>query len=100
MFAALGENFLRLGVHRQRARGEEEAGAVEQFDQRLGALLQAGHGLLQLREQCGVELGGKFFAAGEIGEGVDQRLRQLHIGRRAHIMAVHILELHEIEARR
>ena len=31
-----GENLLRLRIHRERPRGEQERRAVEQFNQRLG----------------------------------------------------------------
>ena len=39
----------RLGIELQRPVGEDEVGAVDQLNQRLGALLQGRHGLEKLR---------------------------------------------------
>ena len=52
---------------------EQEAGAVDQFDQRLGALLQAGHRGRELGALGVVERGGDLRAAGQIGQRVDER---------------------------
>ena len=46
-----------------------------------------------------VELGCDLGPARQIGQGVDQRLEKLVVARRAHEMAVHVLELGEVEAR-
>ena len=46
-----------------------------------------------------VELGRDLRAARQIGQGVDQRLEKLVVARRAHEMAVDVLELGEVEAR-
>ena len=93
-----GENLLGLRIHIERPRREQEAGAVEQFDQRLGALLQARNRRPKLGALRLVEFGRDLRAAGQIGQGVDQRVEQRVVARRAHVMAVDVLELGEVEA--
>ena len=59
-----GENLLGLHVHRERPRANRKRRAVEQFDQRLGALLQARNRRPKLRALMLVELGRDLRAAG------------------------------------
>ena len=95
-----GENLLGLRIHRQRPLGEQEGGAVEKLDQRLGALLQARNRRAQLGALLLVELGCDLRPARQIGQGADERVVELRVARRAHVMAVDVLELGVVEARR
>ena len=98
--AAARQDLRGLVVDRQRPPREHEVRAVGEFDQRLGALLEAGQGGAQLRALARVELGGDRRAARQEGQGVDQDRHQFVVGRRPHVMAVHVLELGGVEARR
>src|ERR1700733_5301174 len=93
-----GENLIGLRIHRERSCREQEAGAVQKFDERLRALLQARNRGAQLGAFMLVEFGRDSRAPLEIGQGVDQRLEQRVVARRAHIMSVDVLELGEVEA--
>ena len=64
-----GENILSLRIHRQRALGEQEGGAVEKLDQRLGALLQARNRGAQLGAFLIVEPGCDLRPARQVGQG-------------------------------
>ena len=55
--AAVRENVRRLRVERQRPLREQKSGAIQQFDQGFGALLQTRHGRAQFCPHRIVELG-------------------------------------------
>ena len=77
--SALREQRFRFRLHCQRACGEQELRAVEQFVQRFRARLEPGHRGEQLRLLCRVELFGNLWPALEIGQGGDERLQQLGV---------------------
>ena len=80
--------------------GKQELRALHQFHQRLGPLLQAGHGAYQLGHHGLVNLRQHGLATLGMGQEINELCQQTCvIGRMTDIVAVEILELGEIEAR-
>ena len=69
-------------------------------DEGLGAFLQAGQGLGQLRRPRRVKPQRHLGAAGQIGQGGDELLQQQIVRHRAQDLAVHVFKLGEIKTRR
>ena len=98
---SLDEQGACLVVELQRPLGIEVVGAVEELDERLGALLQARHGGEELRPQLRGEGRARGRASGPIsGRIASSACDELLVGGLAHVVAVEVLELGEVEARR
>ena len=93
--ARLGRQQLRrLLVQRQRPARRKVVDAVREFDDRLRALLQAGHRSHDLRARFAVDILSPRF------DEFDRLIRQHLVRCRAHVVAVQIVELLEVDARR
>src|SRR5215212_8791410 len=89
-----------LLVERERTLGVKERGAVEQFDQRLGALLQPRHGGEKLFTQRWIERRSETARRAVLGQDRLQGRDEPLVRGLAQIVAVEVFELGEVEARR
>ena len=70
-------------VERERPPGEDEAPALDEIAQRLGALLEAGHRRKKTRLQRIVEKRRQFLRLRQVGQGVHETLQELGVGQGA-----------------
>src|SRR5829696_2965697 len=97
---AIGDELRGLVVEPERSPGIEVGGAVEELDQGLRPLLEAGHGAPELVAQLGREGLAEAARGTVLGQDGLERRHELLVGGPADIVAVEVLELSEIEPRR